>query len=69
MSRIGKKPVAVPQGVTADLQGRDLKVKGPKGELEMVFVDEVLAKLENDEITVTLAESEQVFYLTGIKYE
>jgi large subunit ribosomal protein L6 len=53
MSRIGKKPVALPQGVTADLQGRDLKVKGPKGELEMVFVDEVLAELENDAITVT----------------
>jgi large subunit ribosomal protein L6 len=53
MSRIGKKPVAVPQGVTADLQGRDLKVKGPKGELQMVFVDEVLAKLEDDAITVT----------------
>jgi len=53
MSRIGKKPVALPQGVTADLQGCDLKVKGPKGELEMVFVDEVLAELENDAITVT----------------
>jgi large subunit ribosomal protein L6 len=53
MSRIGKKAVSVPEGVSVDLQGRDLKVKGPKGELEMILVDEVLAKLENDEITVT----------------
>jgi large subunit ribosomal protein L6 len=59
MSRIGKKPVSVPSGVTVDLQGRDLKVKGPKGELGMVLVDEVLAKFENDEITVTPRDNSQ----------
>ena len=53
MSRIGKKPVSVPQGVTVDLQGNGLKVKGPKGELEMVLVDDVLAKFEDDVITLT----------------
>lgn len=53
MSRIGKRPVALPEGVTAALDGRNLRVKGPKGELEMVLVDEVLAKIENDEITVS----------------
>ena len=53
MSRIGKKPVSIPSGVTVDLEGRDLKIKGPKGEMEMVLVDEVLAELENDEITVS----------------
>ncbi|TNE63340.1 MAG: 50S ribosomal protein L6 [Alphaproteobacteria bacterium] len=41
MSRIGKKPVAIPSGVTASLSGNDLTVKGPKGELAMTFVPEV----------------------------
>jgi len=59
MSRIGKKPVSVPSGVSVDLKGRDLKVKGPKGELEMVLVEEVLAKFENDEITVTPRDKSQ----------
>jgi len=36
MSRVGKNPVAIPQGVTVDLKGQDLKVKGKKGELSMV---------------------------------
>ena len=52
MSRIGKKPVAVPQGVEANLDGRDLKIKGPKGELAMTFMDEVDVKLEDGNITV-----------------
>ncbi len=52
MSRIGKKPVPVPAGVTVNLQGSDLSVKGPKGELKMVLVEHVLAKLENGGIKV-----------------
>jgi|SRR5690606_28293939 len=53
MSRIGKKPVPVPGGVTATLDGQQVKVKGPKGELAAVLVDEVVAKLDDDGITVT----------------
>jgi len=53
MSRIGKKPVAVPAGVTASLNGADLTIKGPKGELAMTFVSDVLATLEDNAITVT----------------
>jgi len=41
MSRIGKKPVAVPAGVTATISGRELSVKGPKGTLTMPLADEV----------------------------
>jgi len=41
MSRIGKKPVAVPAGVTANIEGRQLSVKGPKGTLSMQLADEV----------------------------
>jgi len=53
MSRIGKKAVAVPQGVEANLNGKELTIKGPKGELAMTFVADVEAKLENGEILVT----------------
>jgi large subunit ribosomal protein L6 len=52
MSRIGKLPVAVPSGVTATLDGQSLKVKGPKGELSMVFMDDVIAKLDDGAIAV-----------------
>ena len=53
MSRIGKKPIAVPDGVTVNLDGRSVTAKGPKGELSMVLVDEVLAKLEDGEISIS----------------
>jgi large subunit ribosomal protein L6 len=52
MSRIGKKPVAVPQGVTANVAGQTVTAKGPKGELKFVVNDEVLVKLDNGEISV-----------------
>ena len=52
MSRIGKKPVAVPQGVTASVSGQTVTAKGPKGELNFVVNDEVLVKLEDGEIAV-----------------
>jgi len=53
MSRIGKKPVPVPNGVTVTLEGRTVKVKGSKGELQVKLVDLVEVKHENDEITVS----------------
>ncbi len=52
MSRIGKKAVAVPQGVEAKLDGKDLVVKGPKGELSMTFVDDVDVTCEDGTISV-----------------
>ncbi|WCL55647.1 50S ribosomal protein L6 [Gimibacter soli] len=52
MSRIGKKPVEIPSGVTVSLNGTDLTVKGPKGELAMSFVPEVTVKHEDNSITV-----------------
>ncbi|MGI9415466.1 MAG: 50S ribosomal protein L6 [Hyphomicrobiales bacterium] len=52
MSRIGKKTVPVPDGVTATVDGQQVVVKGPKGELSAVLVDEVVAKLEDGEIKV-----------------
>ncbi len=52
MSRIGKKPVSVPQGVTASVNGQTVTAKGPKGELNFVVNDEVLVKLEDGAIAV-----------------
>ena len=59
MSRIGKKPVAVPKGVTASVDGQVVSVKGPKGELKHILVDEVIAKLENGGIEVAPREDTQ----------
>jgi large subunit ribosomal protein L6 len=53
MSRIGKKPVSVPAGVTATVEGQKVTVKGPKGELSYVVNDEVLVKLEENEFVVS----------------
>lgn len=52
MSRIGKKPVAIPSGVTVTLNGTDLTVKGPKGELAMSFVPEVSVTQDDNALTV-----------------
>ena len=52
MSRIGKKPVAVPAGITANVAGQTVKVKGPKGQLELVLHDDVAVKLEDGRIVV-----------------
>ena len=52
MSRIGNKPVAVPSGVTATVNGQTVTAKGPKGELSFVVNDEVLVKLEDGSISV-----------------
>jgi large subunit ribosomal protein L6 len=52
MSRIGKKPVAVPAGVTANIEGRQLSVKGPKGTLSMQLADEVTYEIGDGGISV-----------------
>jgi large subunit ribosomal protein L6 len=48
MSKIGKRAVTVPSGVTATVSGQTVKVKGPKGELSVVLGDNVGAKLEGN---------------------
>jgi large subunit ribosomal protein L6 len=53
MSRIGKKPVALPKGVTASVEGKTVKVKGPKGELNVTLVEEIDASLDAHGITLT----------------
>ena len=52
MSRVGKKPVAVPSGVTATVEGQTVKVKGPKGQLQFLVHDDVEVKFENGAVKV-----------------
>ena len=52
MSRIGKKAVTVPKGVTADVSGQSVKVKGPKGELSFLASDDVEIKFADGTISV-----------------
>jgi large subunit ribosomal protein L6 len=59
MSRIGKKPVTVPQGVTLDLKGSEVAVKGPKGELRRQLHPEMQLALADGIFTVTRPSEEQ----------
>jgi large subunit ribosomal protein L6 len=52
MSRIGKRPVTVPTGVTATVEGQTVKMKGPKGQLQFVVHDDVEVKFENGTVKV-----------------
>ncbi len=59
MSRVGKKPVPVPAGVTARVEGQSVSVKGPKGELRFVVPDDVSVELANNEIAVNPRSEEK----------
>ena len=52
MSRIGKKSVPLPQGVTAQVKDREMKVKGPRGELSLRLIDGIDVTVEKTGITV-----------------
>src|SRR6516164_5013745 len=52
MSRIGKRAIAVPSGVTANVEGQTVKVKGPKGALQVALHDDVAVKLEGGQIKI-----------------
>ena len=53
MSRIGKKTIAVPKGVTVTLDGQTVSVKGPKGESSWTVAEEIEVKQEGDELSLT----------------
>jgi len=53
MSRIGNKPIPVPKGVTVELNGTHMVVKGPKGTLEQTFRPEINIRQEDGQIVVT----------------
>lgn len=52
MSRIGKKPVAIPAGVTVEVSAAVVKVQGPKGELQITHLPEVTVTVEDNQIVV-----------------
>src|SRR5437899_2681069 len=52
MSRIGKKPVPLPKGVTAQLEGLRVTVKGPKGEISRLVHPELAVALDGESIVV-----------------
>jgi large subunit ribosomal protein L6 len=58
MSRIGKHPVAVPDGVTVTIHGNTVRVKGPRGELLRKLHPDMKVALENGQVTVTRPSEE-----------
>ena len=52
MSRVGKRPVPIPSGVTANVEGQTVKMKGPKGQLQFVVHDDVEVKFDKGLISV-----------------
>ncbi|HWE41428.1 MAG TPA: 50S ribosomal protein L6 [Gemmatimonadaceae bacterium] len=58
MSRIGKKSIPLPKGVTVTVEGNVVKVKGPKGELQRTVHPELKIALENNELTVSRPSDE-----------
>jgi large subunit ribosomal protein L6 len=66
MSRIGKKPVVIPAGVTARLEGQSIAVKGAKGELKFTAPDEVAIRIEGAQVHVApRSESKRARALWG----
>jgi len=52
MSRVGKKPVAIPSGVSASVEGQVVRIKGPKGTLAVALHGDVAAKVEGNEVRI-----------------
>ncbi|MGQ0742616.1 MAG: 50S ribosomal protein L6 [Alphaproteobacteria bacterium] len=67
MSRIGKKPVALPKGVTASVDHRTVSVKGPKGELKVTLSPDVEASVGAEGITITPGTSERARAMWGMQ--
>ncbi len=59
MSRIGKKPIAIPSGVTISLDGQTVTVKGPKGQLAWTVAEEVSVAQEDGQVTLAPREDTQ----------
>jgi large subunit ribosomal protein L6 len=60
MSRIGKMPIPVPQGVAVDINNGDVSVKGPKGELRRQFSPKMSIELTGDVLTVSRPSDDRV---------
>jgi len=68
MSRIGKKAVPLPQGVTATVKGQEVKVKGPKGELTLKLLDGIEASVDKAGVNVKPKEvTDEVRSMWGLQ--
>ncbi len=54
MSRIGKQPISIPDGVEIKIEGKEITVKGPKGELKRIVCPEIEAEKKDKEIIVSI---------------
>ena len=59
MSRVGKQPVPIPQGVEAAIDGRTVRVKGPRGELSQELTGTITARLEGTSVIVERGSDER----------
>jgi large subunit ribosomal protein L6 len=59
MSRIGRKPVTVPKGVTVEIQGNTVAVKGPKGELRRALHSEMQLAMADGQVSVSRPSDQQ----------
>ncbi|HFI0464296.1 TPA: 50S ribosomal protein L6 [Streptococcus suis] len=60
MSRIGKKPIVIPAGVTVELNGHTVTVKGPKGELTRELAPNIKVEIQDNEITFTRPDDSKI---------
>ena len=66
MSRIGKKPIAVPSGVEVKIDGHHITVKGPKGTLEKDIRPELSVAMEEGQIVVSKIRGRRKFYTKSV---
>ncbi|MDZ8170609.1 50S ribosomal protein L6 [Microbacterium xanthum] len=59
MSRIGRLPIDIPAGVTVSVDGRDVAVKGPKGELSITVAQPIEVAVEDNQVVVTRPDDER----------
>src|SRR3954466_12911311 len=59
MSRIGRLPIDIPAGVTVTIDGQDVSVKGPKGELALTIASPIQASVEENQVLVTRPDDER----------
>jgi large subunit ribosomal protein L6 len=60
MSRIGRLPIDIPGGVTVNIDGQNVTVKGPKGELSLVVSNPIRVSIEDNQVVVTRPDDERV---------
>jgi large subunit ribosomal protein L6 len=59
MSRIGRLPIDIPAGVTVSVDGQDVAVKGPKGELKLTVAKPIEVKVEENQVLVSRPDDER----------